>query len=389
MWSVITGGDLYAPEHVGVTDVLIVNGKIAHIGTEATAALSTLKAEFERIDAAGCKVIPGIVDPHEHLIGGSGETGFQSQTPEIFASELAVAGITTVVGCLGVDTDTRNMPALLAKAKGLREEGISAFLYSGGYRVPPATLTGSLRTDMLYVQEVIGAGEVAISDRRSDQPDSAVLARLVKDAYVGGLLTGKAGVTHFHVGDEVSGLEPLKALLNNFEIAPESIYPTHVERTRTLMAEAMELTRRGVTIDIDTVEEDLAGWVKLYRDGGCDPGRLTVSSDAAISSPSTLFAEVRSCILDSNIPIDYVLPLVTRNPARILKLTGKGGLYAGYDADAVVLSSGMEVRAVVARGKTLVRDGKPVLTEQWRKRSNRRIVLEHYAERNPDTDRRP
>jgi beta-aspartyl-dipeptidase (metallo-type) len=152
------------------------------------------------IDATDSLVTPGLIDPHEHLAGGSGEQGFSTQTPEIFPGELVNAGITTVVGCLGVDTTTKTMPALLARAKAFREEGITAFIYTGGYNVPPTTLTGSVRNDIMFVEEVIGAGEVATSDLRATEPTAQELARLVSDAYAGGLLSRKAGVTHFHVG---------------------------------------------------------------------------------------------------------------------------------------------------------------------------------------------
>ena len=115
-------------------------------------------------------IAPGLVDPHEHLLGGSGEEGFSSQTPEIFLREIATAGVTTVVGCLGVDTTTKTMPGLLARAKALSEEGLTAFIWSGGCNVPPTTITGSLRDDLIFIDEVIGAGEVAISDNRATEP---------------------------------------------------------------------------------------------------------------------------------------------------------------------------------------------------------------------------
>src|SRR5205085_1676470 len=127
----------------------------------------------------GCIVAPGFIDPHEHLLGGSGEKGFSTQTPELSATEIIEAGITTVVGCLGVDTTMKTMPGLLAKAKALNEEGLNAYLWTGGYDVPPTTISGTARKDIMFIKEIIGTGEIAISDERSTDHVPHELARLV------------------------------------------------------------------------------------------------------------------------------------------------------------------------------------------------------------------
>jgi len=199
MFTVLRGGDLYGPQPIGRSDLLIAAEKIVRIGDVDIRALEQCGLGVEVIEAENCLVVPGFIGPHEHLLGGSGEQGWASQTPEIALSEIVAGGITTVVGCLGTDTTTKTMPGLLAKAKAFNDEGLTAYIYSGGYNVPPITLTGSVRSDMLFVPEVIGAGEIAISDARSTEPTDGELARLVRDAYAGGLLTGKAGVTHFPV----------------------------------------------------------------------------------------------------------------------------------------------------------------------------------------------
>src|SRR5215210_433877 len=159
MLTLIENGEIYAPQPQGRSDVLLLGDRIARIGEVDRRAVERLGLELTIIDATDCLVTPGLIDPHEHLLGGSGERGFSTQTPEIFLGELIRAGITTVVGCLGVDTTTKTMPGLLARAKALREEGLTTFIYTGGYNVPPTTLTGSVRHDILFVEEVLGAGE--------------------------------------------------------------------------------------------------------------------------------------------------------------------------------------------------------------------------------------
>src|SRR6478735_5087838 len=68
---------------------------------------------------------------------------------------------------LWMGRDPVELPATLYA---LREEGLGAYGYSGGYHVPPATLTGSVRGDLVFIEALIGVGEVAISDHRSSQP---------------------------------------------------------------------------------------------------------------------------------------------------------------------------------------------------------------------------
>ncbi|HET6890426.1 MAG TPA: hypothetical protein VFH31_04935, partial [Pyrinomonadaceae bacterium] len=337
MVTLIINGAVYGPAPRGAADVLILGGKIAKVGRVDRGAVEALGVEIEIIDASGCLVAPGFIDPHEHLHGGSGEAGFSTQTPEIRLSEIVTAGITAVVGCLGVDTTTKTMEGLLARAKALKEQGLDAFVWSGGYSVPPASLLESPREDIIFIEEVIGAGEIAISDYRAAEPDVRELARLVIDTHVGGMLSRKAGVTHFHVGDGKGRLEPIRALLRETEVQPEWLYLTHVERNEPLMKEAVEITSSGVFVDIDVVEEDLAKWLRFYFDNHGDPTRLTVSSDASFSSPGTLYEQVRGCVLEHGFSFEQILPLVTANTARILKLGAKGALNLGTDGDIIVL----------------------------------------------------
>jgi beta-aspartyl-dipeptidase (metallo-type) len=376
MLTLIENGFVYAPEPRGVQSVLLAGDRIEKIGEVDRRALESAGLDLEVVDASDCFVTPGVIDPHEHLLGGSGEEGFSSQTPEIFLREIAVAGVTTVVGCLGVDTTTKTMPGLLARAKALDEEGLTAFIWSGGYNVPPTTITGSLRDDLIFIDEVIGAGEIAISDNRATEPTVDELARLVSDVYVGGMLSRKSGVTHFHVGDHPRRLSPLRALVENYAVEPEWLYPTHVDRSRELIREAAAFTRIGAFVDIDVTENGLPEQLRRFIDDNGDLGRLTVSSDAAISSPRALHDQICACVAEHCFPLELVLSLVTANTARVLKLDRKGRLERGFDADALVLRrKTLEITHVFARGKRLVRGGELVVTERFLTRSKRRISL--------------
>lgn len=377
MLTLIENGEIYAPEFIGRNSILLGAGTILKIGAISRQTLESLHLALDVIDATDCVVTPGFIDPHQHLLGGSGEKGFATQTPEIYPSEIAAAGITTAVGCLGVDTTMKTMAGLLAKAKALKEEGLSAYLWTGGYDVPPTTITDSPRNDIMFIEEIIGAGEIAISDERSTDHEPRELARLVIDTHNGGMLSKKAGVTHFHIGNGDERLKPLRILLDEFRvIEPEWLYPTHITRSEALMIEAIELTRRGSFVDIDTVEADTPKWFKFYLENGGLPEKLTISTDASITSPGNLLKQIRALIIEHKFPIQKVLACVTKNTAQVLKLGHKGELLEGKAADVLVMRrENLEIKEVIAGGRRLMKSGRLVFKEKFLEESNRQIEL--------------
>jgi beta-aspartyl-dipeptidase (metallo-type) len=327
--------------------------------------------DCEVLDGSGCIVAPGLIDPHVHLIGGSGEEGFATQTPEVHASELWACGITTVVGTLGTDTTTKSPMALLGRVKALREEGINALMWTGGYDAKPVTT--SLRDDMVLIDEIIGAGELAIADRRGLHHTARELVRFATDCYIAGSLTGKAGVLHLHVGEGRSRLSVLREMLDETDVVASSLYPTHVNRNEELLAEGVALTKRGITIDFDLFEENLGRWLKVY-DGDLD--MLTISSDAAINSPATVLDQLVEVVRNEQLPLEKALPLATTNVARVLKLHDAGELAKGKRGDAILLDEKtLELRHVVANGEVVMRDGAVTRKERFLQKSNREIHL--------------
>jgi beta-aspartyl-dipeptidase (metallo-type) len=367
MLTLIRDGALHTPAPAGVQSVLLVGEHVARLGEVDEAALASLGLPFQVVDASGCLVTPGLVDPHEHLIGAGGEKGFASRMPEVSVEQLLLAGITTVVGCLGTDGTTRHLGALVGKVRQLVEQGVSAFLYTGGFHVPPLTLTGSVEGDLVFIDRVLGVGELAISDARSSHPTQDELARLVAATMVGGRTAGKAGVTHFHVGPGRDLLKPLHALLDQYEVAPECLYVTHANRTEALLEDAIALARRGAFVDMDTVDPGLGRWLRYYLEHGGVPERLTVSSDAhtAGAEPARLHQELVATVREHGLALERILPFFTANPAAALKLRGKGRLAPGLDGDVLVLDGRtLAVVHVFARGRQRVRDGRLLAGEQ-------------------------
>lgn len=381
MFTMIRNARVYAPEPLGTSDVLLAGERIAAVGRE----LPPLPAAYatRELDAGGRALVPGFIDAHVHVTGGGGESGPSSRVPPITLTRLCEAGITTVVGTLGTDGTTRSIESLVARTLGLREEGLSAYCYTGSYELPLATLCGSVRRDIVFVDPILGVGELALSDHRSSQPTLDELLRLAADCHVAGLLSGKAGFLHLHLGDGPRGLELVRRALDVSELPPRTFHPTHVNRQLALFDEALALAARGCTIDVtafpvepgdpglcaaDAIERFLA--TDLPRE------RLTCSSDGAGCLP-VFDADGRLCAMDIGRPrelvhtvkellrrghaLERVLPIFTSNVARQLRLPRKGRIAAGADADVVVLEESGQVRDVIARGQLVVSGGKPVV----------------------------
>lgn len=377
--TLLTNASILDPEPIGISDILFDGHSIFKIGKINQKALAQLDLELEIVDAKENYVIPGIIDPHSHLLGGSGENGgFSSQTPEISLTELTKAGITTVVGTLGADTTMKTMPGLLACAKGLNEEGLNAYIYTGGYPIPPQTLFKNSRDDIMFIQEVIGLGEVAIADHRSDEPKASDLARHVIDAHMGGMLSGKAGVTHFHVGPGKRRLQCIWDLLEYApDIDPKWLYPTHIERSEELVKDAIRLSKRGSFVDMDVSDGELAKWLKVYLEAGGNFENLTISSDASKNSPSNIIREIRLCIESGKFQLKDLLPLITRNPAKALKFQSRGEIKVGKESSFVVLNKKtLAIEHVIANGKFMIRHGRIEQKEKFLEGSNRVLHLE-------------
>lgn len=385
MVKIIRNAKVYQPEYAGVKDILILGDKIAAVG-------ENLKADFggalkaEEINGEGMAAVPGFIDSHEHILGGGGEGGFHTRTPGAGLKDLTMNGITTVVGCIGTDGVGRDMTALLAKAHGLENEGVTTYTYTGAYQVPVPTLTGSLMKDIMMLDKVIGVGEVAISDHRSSQPSFEEFTRIAADARVAGMLSGKAGIVNVHLGDSPRKLDLILKVVRDTEIPASQFLPTHVNRNAALFDECLEFAKDGGTIDF-TGNEDIDYWeticdevrvckgIRRLLDMGISSDRFTISSDGQGSMPvfnakgeyqgigigkaSCLLKEVRECVQKENIPLETAVKGITSNPAAILKLNGKGHIKPGFDADICLLTEeGLKLDTVIARGRIMAEKGK-------------------------------
>ena len=369
----IKGAEVYAPEYLGKKDVLIAGEKIERIGDDLP--------EYEGcqvIDGMGRIVTPGFIDRHVHITGGGGEGSFHTQAPQVQLSDLIRGGVTTVVGLLGTDGISRSTENLVAKAKALKEEGISAYCCCGAYGHPGPTITGSISRDIMFVDEIIGL-KLAVSDHRAPNITVDELIRLGSDVRTAGMLSGKAGFVCLHMGGDDRALSPVFEALERTSIPVKTFQPTHVGRAKKLQEDAFKLAKMGGTIDFTCGQfeekiKELAASLRAAKEAGVPMDKVTISSDGqgswsnydaagnltemGVSSVDTMYRQVVYQVQNENMSLEEALSLGTRNVAKALEVyPKKGAVHEGSDADVLVLNGDLSMNTVIARGSLMMQDG--------------------------------
>lgn len=369
--------EVYAPEYKGKKDVLIAGTKIAAIDNEIDIK-ETIGARI--IDATGLKLLPGFIDAHVHIAGAGGEGGPASRTPEMQLSHMLEAGVTTVIGCLGTDGMTRSVESVLMKAKALRQEGVSSWIYTGAYQIPTPTITGDVGRDISLIEEIIGVGEIALSDHRTSFPTAVELIRLTEHARVGGMLGGKAGIVNIHMGDAKKPFQPLYDAVEMSELKPTQFLPTHCNRNDYIFEDAKTYGKEGY-IDITASSypyfpeyeiKPSKAIVELLK-AGVPLENITMTSDGCgslpdfdekgnlvkleMGYPKSIFKETMDAVREEKLDMEKAIKVITSNVADILKLNNKGRIIPGKDADVVLLNKEYEIEHLFAMGELMVENG--------------------------------
>jgi len=382
MFTLIHGATVYAPAELGPQDILIGADRILQIA--GTIDLPPSLA-VEKVEAEGMIAAPGFIDLHVHITGGGGEGGPATRVPEIQLSHITTAGVTTVLGVLGTDDVSRHPETLLAKAQGLEQEGITAYIMSGSYRFPDVvTVTGSLRKDIALIPHIVGVGEIAVSDHRSAQPTYEDLAKIAAEARVGGMLGKKAGLVQLHMGAGQRGMAYLFRLVEETEIPISQLLPTHVTRSSDLFDQALEFAKMGGNIDITVPGSRLSMKMKVGEalkkivSAGCSLDQVTLSSDANGSMPvfdktgalrslmvgeiKNLTEQFRRLVVEEGFSVPEVLKCVTSNPAERMQIhSRKGTIAEGMDADLILFDPEWRIHRVYAKGRLMVDEGLPTV----------------------------
>ena len=383
MLKVIKNGRVYSPDDLGRKDILIAGDTI--LSVEDRVSTDSLSFPVEIYDAGGKMILPGIIDPHVHFIGGGGSSGLNSRTKEIAVEQIIEAGVTTAVGVLGFDRASRTLKALLLKTRALEELGLTAFMLTGSYSLPSLTLTGSVEDDLILIDKVIGV-KLALGETLANFPEIRDIRNLLAECLRGGHLGGKAGFLQIHMGVQGKAWKkPFMEILQEMKIPFSKVVFTHVNRSPDTLDEFLEFVQAGGGIDLTasytpaerpgslTVRDSL---LRMMR-AGVSLDRVTLSSDSNATrmlpdkqlkylSVQTLFQVIKDLWLTGEIPRPQLVRLVTENPARSLGLGRiKGLVEPGKHADLIILKEPFELDGVMLKGKWARREGQTLIRDPF------------------------
>lgn len=339
--KLIKNVQIYAPENLGIQDVLISDTKIEKIAKDITLPFS-----IQTIDGTNCILTPGLIDRHVHITGGGGEAGFFSRARPIDVKEILDAGITSVVGLLGTDGYTRSIKELYAKAKELTQKGVHTYILTGSYAYPSCTLTNSIEEDLVFIDSIIGV-KLALSDHRSSHININELIHLASKIRTASLIAGKQANLTIHMGDEKEALSLVFDAISKADIPISLFQPTHCTRNPELFKQAIRFTELGGTIDLTC---DGTGKTFHYIEQIKDCSKVTISSDAqgswstynedgsvkeiGITPVENLKKEFLA--LKDKLGYEKALPFFTSNVAQVLGLKTKGQIKEKFDCDLVL-----------------------------------------------------
>ena len=377
----IRGGRVYAEGRFAGLDVLCEDGKIHEIGAQLEAA------DAQVIDAAGLMVCPGFIDAHTHGAANVDVNAADEAGLKTIAAFFATQGTTAF--CASVLTDTQETT----------EKCLAAI--------------GGVQKERAYGAQLLGAhmeGPFLASAYKGAMPEyllrkgDAALLRSYQAKFPG-------VIRYITVSPEVEGVPEMIA-----EIADDVVvaighsgadYATSMQaiengaRCITHTFNAMRLFHQhepaimGAALESDCFCEAICdgrhlhpgsvrmllkckGWDKVVAvtdsimaaglpDGAYKLGVndvVVVDGDAKLAdtgvragSTLTTAQALRNLVKFTGRPVEDVLPLLTENPARLLRMDDlKGSLAPGKDADVVLLADDLSVRATIVRGD-VVYDG--------------------------------
>ncbi len=362
---------VYAPQDLGKMDILTYKDEIVKIADKIE---PPFRQETQIEDLSNCYGLPGFVDSHVHIIGGGGEGGFFTRTTPGNETDFFKAGTTAVIGLLGTDGITRTHRELLGQARKFTHNRLRTFLMTGSYALPLVTLLKDLQEDIVFIPEYIGIGEIALSDHRSSGITTDEFRRILLNARVAGLLSGKAGKAVIHMGGVKTALEPLRQAIAQGDISSHQILPTHIARTDQTLEEGKEwINKYDGYIDF-TAGTKAAQAIDACLNEGIAPEKILCSSDGWGSIPKfdsngnflsvetapvdTLQKVFKALVINAGHPIQTALKIFTSNVSEFFGISkqGHGKIIEEGVANLCVYDKNLNLKRTLAQGEWVYQD---------------------------------
>jgi len=357
----------------------VEKNQVVDIGADLTP-----RPEECRINAAGCYVVPGLIDLHNH---GLRHVMAQSDGLLEYSRLLLQEGVTACVPTLG-GTPQENIKAMQT---GLKETGYFKFApnlvgfrpeitYVAKTGAGAATSLTEITPETTVAIYEGGEGFIKIWDVSPELEGAVPFIRWAVDhGIVTSLAHSSATVEQTRRAIE-AGLSLVTHLYDTFELAVQTdpgVYPAGL--TDYIQIEdrlTVEIVPDGVHVHPYLVEKTLrckglertvfvtdgvkgAGSPPGIYDGlyegvqvevTVDRGVRRTSDDALSGSALTQLQSFRNAIKKFGKSIVQASILCSRTPARVLGLKNKGYLAAGMDADIIILDSNLELKTTIVGG---------------------------------------
>lgn len=382
----IAGGSVLTGEGFVPADVHVEGERFAAVELrDATTASAGSDASDSglTIDAAGCYVIPGLIDLHFHGCVGHDFCDGSEEAIDAIARYQASRGVTAICPAtmtypedvLGPIMDAA--AAYEAKRDGAALVGINM---EGPYispdnigaqnpaylHLPDEAMFRRLQErsgNLIKLVDVAPEVEGALDFIASVAPEVRVSIAHTQADYDAACAAIEAGARQMtHLCNAMPPLHhrkpgPIGAAFDRPEVTPELIADgvhIHPSMVRLLFAafggdRIILISDSMMATGLDDGEYSLGGQDVTVR------GNLATLHDGTIAGSATdLMACVRVAVRDMGVPLDVAVRAASANPARALGIEGeRGGIDIGKVADAVVLDEDLNVKHVIVRGEAL------------------------------------
>ena len=371
----IRGGEVYLDGRFEKTNVLVRDGKIAAIGTDLTA--ETI------IGAEGLKVVPGFIDAHTHGAANVDVNAAGVEGLRTIGAFFATQGVTAWQASVLTDTDEVTRQCLSDIQTVMQDQGMGAQLLGAHLEGPflASQYKGAMPEYLLrkgdasllrewqkafpgVVRYLTVSPEVeGVNEMIREVADDVVVAighsGADYDTAMSAFEAGARCTTHtfnamrlFHQHEPAimgAALESdcwCEAICDGRHLVPGTV--------------RMLIKCKGLDRVIAVTDSIMAAGLPDgdYKLGVNDV--VVVDGDAKLKdtgvragSTLTSIQALRNLIQFTGRSMEEVLPLLTKNPAEALRLSQKGRIAPGMDADLVLLTPELTVRRTIAGGHTV------------------------------------